>query len=240
MAWVVLTDSHEGWKVNVRVRWRSVLSKPVNKHAGNDPQSPRGASQERHVQELLRRLECLRDASGQMLHAVNHLIGILGEGSPAFKLAEVDLALLADRACAKHRQFADGKQVVISFESEQSSRVWADPIVVAAALDNLISNAVKYSPRGKTVRVQVRAEQHALVCTVQDQRQDANPSDLLERLTNGMRPLSTHIESSTSNDLAVAKELIERIGGDMWFQTSPDAPAGFSIRLPLISKTQLD
>ena len=200
-------------------------------------QLPESALQQLDVKELIFKLEGLRAASELMMSTINQLRNICIEGSAAFKMADVDLVALAEHTCAQYRHIASRQQVLIYFESSpQTAHVLADRAVIAAALDRLVSYAVRNTPPGKIVGVEIKSEPHASVFSVQGQRLGFRPGDAANR-SKMTRSSASGNASFSNHDLVLASDLITRIGGEMWCQSSTDAPARFSIRLRTIRDT---
>jgi two-component system sensor histidine kinase/response regulator len=80
----------------------------------------------------------------------------------------------------------------------------------------------------------VRGEQGGAVCSVQDEGPGLSQEDQARLFQRGVRltPRPTGGEASTGYGLAVAKELIERLGGTIWCQSELGQGACFSFRLP--------
>ena len=75
------------------------------------------------------------------------------------RFEKVDLPIMAQRFCKFYQRIADRKQIRCLFGSMGDvPPVWTDRVATAAVLDNLFSNAVKYSPSGKRIWIQVSAE----------------------------------------------------------------------------------
>jgi signal transduction histidine kinase len=94
---------------------------------------------------------------------------------------------------------------------------------------------VKYSPLGKRVWVRVRPEAEHVVCSVQDEGPGLGPEDRAKLFQRGVRlsAVPTGGEPSTGYGLAVAKELVSQLGGEIWCDSQPGQGACFSIRLPV-------
>lgn len=101
-------------------------------------------------------------------------------------------------------------------------------------LDNLLSNAIKFSPPGKRVWVRLRAEPSWVVCSVQDEGPGISADDQAKLFQKGARlgTVPTAGEPSTGYGLAVVKELVGQLGGEVWCESQPGRGACFSVRLP--------
>jgi signal transduction histidine kinase len=105
---------------------------------------------------------------------------------------------------------------------------------MAVVADNLLSNAVKFSKAGTTVQVQVMTEPGVVVCGVRDQGPGLSTADQARLYQKGM-PLSavpTAGESCTGYGLAMAKEFMDRMGGQLWCESEAGRGARFSFHLP--------
>jgi signal transduction histidine kinase len=180
-------------------------------------------------------LEALRRVTDIMTHTVNQLMNTSSRASPKLIRENVDLAILAQRVCDYYQRIADHKQIHITCASTaKTHEVRSDRVVLAAVMDNLLSNAVKYSQPGKQIWVQIRCESDHLICSVRDQGPGLSAADQAKLFQRGVRlsAIPTGGEPSTGFGLAVARELMELLGGDIWCESAPGQGACFSIRLP--------
>jgi signal transduction histidine kinase len=152
----------------------------------------------------------------------------------------VDFATLVQRVCDYYQRVANKKEMRITVGCEdQIPQVWTDRVAVAAVLDNLLSNAVKFSQPGKSIWVHVRQDDGFAVCDVRDEGPGLSRQDQGRLFQRGARltPQPTGGESSTGYGLAVARELVERLGGRIWCQSSSGKGSCFSFGLPLARET---
>jgi signal transduction histidine kinase len=185
-------------------------------------------------------LEGLRQAAEMMTHSVSQLMNAsAGLGAARLRFEEVDLVKMVDRICGFYRRVADPKQIrILRGSTLDIPPVWADWVALAAVLDNLVSNAVKYSEPGKQLHVQITAEREGVVCSVRDEGPGLSPEDQARLFQRGARltPRPTGGEPSTGYGLAVARELIEQLGGTIWCESTLGQGCCFSIRLPVSPK----
>src|SRR5262249_30289297 len=113
--------------------------------------------------------------------------------------------------------------------------IWTDRVAVAAVLDNFLSNAIKYSSRGGRVWVRLEKKGEYAVCSVRDEGPGLNLEDQRRVFQPGERltPRPTAGEAPAGYGLSVAKELTEKLGGEISCESSPGKGSTFSIRLPL-------
>lgn len=112
----------------------------------------------------------------------------------------------------------------------------ADPGVVAHVTDNLLSNALKYSPPGGEVAVAsgrgAPGMARGLVLDRGPGVSRADQQQLFQRFVRlAARP--TGAESSSGLGLALAKQDVTQMGGDLWYEDRPGGGAVFAFDLPL-------
>jgi signal transduction histidine kinase len=152
------------------------------------------------------------------------------------RFEETNLPVLVNRVCRWYQHIADKKNIQLRYDTVgEIPEVGTDRVAVAAVLDNLLSNAIKYSPRGKPIRVQVQSTGDGVVCSVQDEGPGLSEEEQRRLFQRGVRlsPIPTGGEPSTGYGLAVAKELIQRLHGEIWCTSTQGRGACFSFRLPV-------
>ncbi|HSB70970.1 MAG TPA: HAMP domain-containing sensor histidine kinase [Candidatus Methylomirabilis sp.] len=180
-------------------------------------------------------LAALRQAATLMVHTVNQLINASATGEPHLVFGSVNVVRLIRIGCDYYQTVAARKQILIVFASAvEAAYVWTDRVAVGAILDNLLSNAVKYSPPGKCIRVIVTEGPDHLVCQVQDEGPGLSEEDQAQLYRRGVRlsPQPTGGEASSGFGLAIAKDLIEELGGKLSCESFLGQGTRFSFSLP--------
>jgi signal transduction histidine kinase len=186
-------------------------------------------------------LEGLGHMTELMRHTVSQLMTTSTPGDAKLRFLEWDLAPLVRRACNYYQRIADRKNIFIVCESPSYlPPVWTDPVAVAAVLDNLLPNAIKYSFPGKKIWVQVRGEKTSVTCSVRDEGPGLSEQDQAKLYQRGVQlsSVATGGEPSSGYGLAVAKELMDKLGGELWCKSTFGAGACFSFRLPAYEEHQ--
>jgi signal transduction histidine kinase len=166
----------------------------------------------------------------QMLEAAR-----LEEGRLDLKPEPVDLTELANEAVELMKPLTDPRQhpLVVDAESRQV-RIVADRNRVATILNNLLDNAVKYSPNGGEVRLKVEQQNGVARVSVSD-RGIGIPEEQMNRLfTRFGRIVSKESAriSGTGLGLYLSREIARKHGGDISVQSAPGAGTTFTLTLP--------
>lgn len=163
-------------------------------------------------------------------------------GKPDITLEKIDLCTIVGNICNYYQAAASHKGIRMVWQPPPVSPCYVstDSPAVAAVLDNLLSNALKYSPHGTEVTVSVRADTTddtdtgSYVCSVRDQGPGISAEDQLRLFQRGVRlsAVPTGDESTHGYGLAVAKELLSLLGGEIWCESELGGGSTFSFRLP--------
>lgn len=142
------------------------------------------------------------------------------------------------RSVIEQFQFVAGqKRIVMAFEPDDRSVVGrADPKLLRRVVENLVSNAIKYSPPGSMVSVNVARSGSTAILTVTDEGSGFTESDR-DRVFEKFSMLSaqpTGGESSTGLGLFIAKRLVEAMNAEIRLEPAGPTPGStFTVMLPL-------
>ena len=168
-------------------------------------------------EDWARLLGDLHDQSRHMLDLLNDLLEVsqIESGRLEIRPRPVDLrAFLAD-AVQRHGMLAAPKGTTVRLADAPQVTIEADPERLRQVIDNLISNAIKYSPPGSTVRVAAVRKHGDWRISVQDEGPGIKPGER-NRLFTEFAKLSarpTGGESSTGLGLAITRRIVEAHGG---------------------------
>ncbi|AEN73540.1 integral membrane sensor signal transduction histidine kinase [Rhodothermus marinus SG0.5JP17-172] len=183
-------------------------------------------------------LELAEAASQRMLGTIEQLItaSALESGRVTFRRIRVDLVELVAETVRFHQDRATRKQQQLSFQapSAGSCVVETDPEQLRRALTNLLTNALKFTPSGKRIEVQLARHADAVRLSVRDEGPGLTEADRV-RLFGYFQRLSaqpTDNEPSSGLGLAITKQIVERLGGQIEVDSTPGRGSTFTIVLP--------
>jgi len=147
----------------------------------------------------------------------------------------VDVSSLIQRSVARLQHSARAKDIQLHAEIRDSLEIQTSPEILEQALDNLISNAVKFSPLGSQVHITAHREDSSCVIAVQDSGPGIPPEEtgqLFSKFHRG-RNKPTAGEASSGIGLFIVQQLMASLHGTVAYE--PASPTGsiFRLRLPI-------
>jgi signal transduction histidine kinase len=155
-------------------------------------------------------------------------------GKLELERTSVDVADFLTEAVQRQAQIATAKGTNVLLQPVPAGHMWADPIRLRQVIDNLISNAVKFSPPGSTVSVSADHAPHHWRINVEDEGLGIIPEDR-QYLFQDFARLSarpTGGEASTGLGLAISRRVVEAHGGQIGVDTEPGQGSNFWFALP--------
>jgi signal transduction histidine kinase len=188
-------------------------------------------------ESITAQVEHIRDATKRLTSMVDHLIS--DAMADAFDITirrePVDIAALVSEVAEANKPSATNKQQVIAVSAPPERFTMCDSDRMREAIDNLISNAIKYSPIGGKIALLVTHDDAHTVIRVTDEGAGLSPEDL-GRLFGRFQRLSakpTAGESSTGLGLSIVKRIIDMHGGKVIADSAgPGRGSTFAIVLP--------
>jgi signal transduction histidine kinase len=190
-------------------------------------------------ESLLDGLKQIEASAGRMSDLLDELVdaGRLESGREIeLRREQVDLLDLAKMAAAEHQQTTDRHALYVTSAVPHLVGVW-DALRLRRVLDNLLDNAVKYSPRGGTVEVRVASSDGAAVLTVSDRGEGIPSTDLPHIFERFRRGRNVGRIPGTGIGLAGVQRIVELHQGTISVESQVGLGTTFTIRLPLAVPT---
>ncbi len=180
----------------------------------------------------------MHESSGFMLSLVEDLLTAIEfeSGQLRLNLEPADLDELVASAVRLNRLLAARRGVELALRrSESLPRMRLDRMKLHQVLNNLISNAVKFSPTGATVVISAGTENDSVIVSVADSGPGIPPEELPKLFTPFLRTtvMSPHGEKGTGLGLSIAKSIVDAHGGCMRVDTEVGIGSIFTVSLPV-------
>jgi two-component system sensor histidine kinase/response regulator len=181
-------------------------------------------------------LEIICASGRHMIHLVENLMDLnaIEQGRMKMQIAPCELGEVVRGVAANYHSKAKAKQQELAVcEDAGPLMAMADPHSAIQIFDNLVSNAIKYSPAGKRIDIRLRRNNGMIRCEVQDQGPGLDKDDL-QKMFGRFARLSaqpTGGESSTGLGLSIVKKMVEAVGGNVWCESEPGKGSLFVVEL---------
>ncbi|HEY1787917.1 MAG TPA: HAMP domain-containing sensor histidine kinase, partial [Verrucomicrobiae bacterium] len=162
-------------------------------------------------------------------------VNAIEQGKFVVKVERCNIQALLEQSLEHNQSAANRKQSVFKVGISEGLWAKADRAAVMQIMDNLISNALKYSPPNTTVHVHALPEKDNIVINVRDEGpgiSDADQKKLFQKFTR-LTARPTGGESSTGLGLAIVKKLAEAMAGSIQCRSAMGAGSTFTLRLPV-------
>ncbi|RME41392.1 MAG: hybrid sensor histidine kinase/response regulator [Caldilineae bacterium] len=182
-----------------------------------------------------------KTSSKFMVDLINDLLDVakIESGKITLNLQPLDLVSLVAQNVNLNRSLAERKEISLEFH-QPDVPVWvmADPHKINQVLNNLISNAVKFSHPHTRIEVRITASEDQTILAVADQGQGI-PEEELGKLFQPFQRTSvrsTAGEASTGLGLAIVKKIVEAHRGNIWVESEVGRGSTFYVSLPVIQQ----
>jgi len=188
---------------------------------------------------VLRRIEVAQRNAERLLALVSDL---LMSASSAVQVhpRKTDLAGLVEASLGSAQAHAQSARV--SLAMDVPAPLWAnvDPLRISQALDNLVSNAIKYSPEGGAVTVTARTGDGRVLLRVEDSGIGMTAADAERIFTRFFRSPAVRDGAipGAGLGLSITKAIVEGHGGSITCSSLPGCGSTFTVDLPLEGSPQ--
>lgn len=167
---------------------------------------------------------------------VDDILAASVEGSSVeTQRTRLDLARLLRQAAASAMPEAEGRGIELRVVADDDLPVLGDRTGLVRILDNLVSNALKYSDTGTSVLMTAERDGRSAVCRIEDQGLGIAPEDLGRIFTRFQRTDAARRAGipGTGLGLALAQEVAEQHGGRLEVASEVGVGSVFTLRIPL-------
>jgi len=188
-------------------------------------------------EKAARLIQIAQANSQRLVRLINDILDIekIESGKLRLELAPLDLREIAERSIEGVQGYARELGVVVTLGDAEAAPVRGDADRLIQVVTNLLSNASKFSRAGGVVTVTVDRETRLARLSVLDQGPGI-PESFRSRIFAKFAQADgsdTRAKGGTGLGLAIAREIAERHGGRLWFESAEGEGATFHLDLPL-------
>ncbi len=185
-------------------------------------------------------MERLRSSNKMVLDMIDRLLEVYSydRGQEAVQFEETDLPSLIEQCVEDITPLAEGRQIRLRAElPEAQAPIQADALSIRRVVQNLLGNAIKFTPPGGLVTLRLRDGNQEAVLEVEDNGPGIAEEDrqlLFQRFWRG--GVKRRYSSGTGLGLFLCKKIVEIHGGQIAYVDSQRGGATFRVVLPYRSK----
>lgn len=191
-------------------------------------ETPLGKAQREHLQKAREHVKQLVSVTDELL-----FLNAIKDGSHKLKTTEVEITELLDKIAKNWSQLEkDGQAIPIRLNLPEKVVVETNGDLLKQALNNLVSNAVKYSDGNGEVVIDCDEDKDTCIISVKDQGRGI-PPDELHKLSNGFyRASNSGGVSGNGLGLFIVRQFLEHLNGKLELASELNLGTCATIRLP--------
>lgn len=195
------------------------------------------------VQSIRSNITYVRQNMFRLCRLVNNLLDItkIDAGFMRPRLVNRDVSGMLRYLVSSLHSYALRKDVAISFTGPGKELIMpADMVMIDRILLNLVSNALKHTPKGGLIEVGCEALTDGVRITVRDNGEGI-PKDKQVIIFDRFRQANTALARSSEGcgiGLALVKSLVQILGGHIWVKSEPGYGSEFFVELPALPETE--
>ncbi len=187
--------------------------------------------------DILKYIDNIQGCSDSMMKLVSNLLDVrmLEDGKMHFERKLISLDDIAASIVDLYTTRANKKRINLHYSSEDARHlIIGDEERIREVIENLLSNALKYSPKQKDVWISLKSAGERVVCAVRDEGPgltDDDKSRLFQKFVR-LSAKPTGGESSSGLGLAISKKFVEEMNGRIWCESRFGDGATFGVEFP--------
>jgi len=180
-------------------------------------------------------LEMANRQAKKLARLIDELLDVsrLQQGRVEMRLAEIDLADVVREVAERMRLLSKGHEIEAQIEG--AAPIVADRDRIEQVFENLVGNAIKYSPESGRIDVSLRVNGSNAIVSVRDQGIGVAPGEVEKIFGLFYRspdPRADHV-GGLGLGLYISREIVSRHHGKLWAERNADAGTTFHVTLPL-------
>ena len=186
------------------------------------------------IRGIYEQLEIVYRQTGKLARLIDELLDVsrIQTGRIEFHYADVNLGELAEEVATRMQLTTQSHE--ISVKRDTAPTIVADRDHLEQVLNNLVTNAIKYSPRGGPITIDVSPDERGVRVSVRDQGIGIPETELdaIFGLFYRSPDRAARDAAGMGLGLYISKEIVSRHGGEIWAESVPQQGSTFIVSLP--------
>ncbi|MCG2613360.1 response regulator [Terrimonas sp. NA20] len=207
----------------------TLIVNPLEQLARKEKLSPEGVEY----------VDVARKNADRMVRFINQLLDLrkTQSNSAVLNLSRIGIVSFAERICDHFTGAAKAKGIAVTIEADEEVQVWGDAEKLEVVIYNLLANALKFTPEGRTIQLFIKSEEETFSVGVSDEGPGV-PADKLEKIFELFyeEPHNSSDLKGTGIGLALCREFVELHGGKIWAENN--STGGLTVWFRLTKRIQ--
>ena len=178
------------------------------------------------------------ESNNRMIRLVDDMLTVtrIESGKTEYQFYKLSLnAILKNLLSDFQPRIMEHKLVLNYNEESENFEIMVDPEKIRYVFENLIENALRYTPANGSIETSLKSDGKMCIVTIKDSgigiplKEQKNIFSKFFRASNAVKKIT----DGTGLGLFVAKNTVERHGGTISFESSPESGTTFTVKLPL-------
>lgn len=175
----------------------------------------------------------IKNNAMRLLRLINELIEFrkIDLKQSKLKISKINLDQFLHEIIQSIKVLADKKQIELTYQTPEKKILWADPMKLEKILYNLISNAIKYSPKNSNVFIKIDEDNEHMIINITDEGAGIKPDEATHIFDRFYRSETlSNFNDGHGIGLSLAKELTELMHGDISFTSRENSGTTFILK----------
>ncbi|WNH09400.1 ATP-binding protein [Thalassobellus suaedae] len=202
----------------------TLISSPIE-YLINDNRTP---------EAIKKQLSYIAHSSNRLQRLVNQILDFRKIQDTGIKVSEINVPEFVKNIFNDFIEVAKEQEINFTFQNDaEDAKIWADRNALEKIIMNFLSNAFKYTPKGKSITVQITKNKKQVGIHFIDEGIGIAKENQSKLFTRFVSFSSKSNNPSTGIGLSMVKELAEKHHAKLYFESEPDKGSSFSIYFKL-------
>lgn len=187
--------------------------------------------QDKDTPESIRKqLTLVSKNTGRLLTMVNQILDFRKIEKKTIEVGKIEIGAFVEDVCEGFVKLAEKESIDFIIQNSSSQQtIWADADALEKILVNLLSNAFKYTPANKAIRVSVSVDNDFATVKIEDQGRGISKEKMARLFKRFESFNEDESKPSTGIGLSIVKELMDKHSAKIFVESEPNVGTSFSL-----------
>jgi PAS domain S-box-containing protein len=183
----------------------------------------------------LRKIQSIDEQTARMNHMIDEVMQVVRGmfGGMQYQARQINLERLCQMSVDEMQDSLGSKHHLRFISDGHIQQATVDETLLSRILVNLLTNAIRYSPEGSAIRLELRQDGSQAVLSVSDEGIGIAPEDLDRIFEPFFRAANAHSINGTGLGLSIVQDCVKLHGGTISVDSAIGQGSTFTVRLPL-------